>query len=281
MHRQPSIMIFIRLLPGFLCARVRCVVMKMLCVCDDVRGIDKVNSSEIWSRERTFFALACSVAFCLLLAVGPAAAQGQGGASRWVTDSFEITMRNGKGNRQAIVRMLRSGTKIELLETDEEAGYSRVRTNSGAEGWVLNRYLLRNPPPRVVMPDIEARFRASESKRKELQEKLRTIERDRDQSKRQLNSAQASGQGLQKELDDLRRLSASAIQLDSQNKSLRQSLAETQATVEKLQIENRRLGSRANREWFIIGALVVIVGMLIGLILPRIRWRKKSSWGDL
>jgi len=240
-----------------------------------------VNSAETWPRRRAFLPFACVVACYLLLAAGPVAAQGQGGESRWVTDSFEVTMRNGKGNRQAIVRMLRSGTKIELLKTDEEAGYSLVKTSSGAEGWVLNRYLLKRPPARVVMPDVETRLRTSESKRKELQGKLRTIERDRDQSKRQLNSAQSSGQGLQKELDDLRRLSASAIQLDSQNKSLRRSLAETQATVEKLQIENRRLGSRANREWFIIGALVVIVGMLIGLILPRIRRRKKSSWGDL
>ena len=131
------------------------------------------------------------------------------------------------------------------------------------------------------LPDIETRLQTTEGQRRELQAKLRTIERDRDRTQRELSSARTSGQGLQKELDDLRRLSASTIQLDSQNKSLRQSLAESQATVEKLQSENRRLGSRANREWFIIGALVVIVGMLIGLILPRVRWRKKSSWGDL
>jgi len=76
-------------------------------------------------------------------------------------------------------------------------------------------------------------------------------------------------------------LSANAIKMDSQNKSLRVSLAEAQAQVDKLKADNKRLASRANREWFIIGALVIIVGMLIGLTVPRIRWRKKSSWGDL
>ena len=240
-----------------------------------------MNSSVVWPRQWAVFALVCFVVSGLLMTAGPAAAQGQVDETRWVTDSFEITMRNGKGNRQAIIRMLRSGTKIELLESDEEAGYSLVRTGSGAEGWVLNRYLLKSPPARIVMPGVEARLRASEGKRKELADELKTVGRERDQSKRQFNSAEASGQGLQKELDDLRRLSANAIKIESQNKSLRQSLAESQGIVEKLQIENRRLGSRANREWFIIGALVVIVGMLIGLILPRVRWRKKSSWGDL
>lgn len=240
-----------------------------------------MNRSAVRACRQSIIALSSFMVLGLMQAAGSAMAQEQAGESRWVTDSFEITMRNGKGNRKAIIRMLRSGTKIELLETDEEAGYSRVRTSSGAEGWVLNRYLLKRPPARITLPEIEARLRASENKRNELAAKLKAIERELDQSKRQFNSAQSSGQNLQKELDDLRRLSASAIQLDSQNKSLRQSLAESQASVEKLQIENRRLGSRANREWFIIGALVVIVGMLIGLILPRIRWRKKSSWGDL
>jgi SH3 domain protein len=256
-------------------------MMKMLCISGDSGEIDKVSSSYIWPCWRTFIACANIIAFILVLAAGPVAAQGQGGEARWVTDSFEITMRSGKDNRQAIIRMLKTGTKIELLKTDDEAGYSLVKTSDGAEGWVLNRYLLSKPPSQIVMPEIEARLQTSESTRKELQAKLRTVERERDQSKRQLNKSQTSGQGLEKELDDLRRLSASAIKLDNQNKSLRQSLAESQASVEKLQIENRRLGSRANREWFIIGAFVVLVGMLIGLILPRIRWRKKSSWGDL
>jgi len=245
-----------------------------------VRKLSKVNHSGAHLRRWIIGVLACS-ALGLWLIAGPVSAQGEDGESRWVSDSFEITMRSGKGKRQAIVRMLRSGTKIELLETDPEAGYSRVRTASGAEGWVLNRYLLNSPPARVMMPQVEARLRASESKRRELEKELKNVQRERDQIKRQLGSVEASGQGLQKELDDVRRLSANVIQVDSQNKSLRQSLAETQAQVEKLQIENQRLASRANREWFIIGALVVMAGMLIGLILPRIRWRRKSSWGDL
>ncbi len=217
----------------------------------------------------------------LFLFAVPAPAQDAAGENRWVTDSFEVTMRNGKGKRQSIIRMLRSGTKIELLETDAQEGYSRVRTGSGAEGWVLSRYLLKRPPARIAMPEVEARLRASEAKRKELATQLKAVARERDQFKRQLNSVETSGQGLQKELDDVRRLSANVIEIDSQNKGLRRTLAETQGTVEKLQIDNKRLASRANREWFIIGALVIIVGMLIGLILPRIRWRKKSSWGDL
>jgi len=218
--------------------------------------------------------------FVCLLAASAVLAQ-DGGGDRWVTDSFEITMRKGKDNRQAIIRMLASGTKIELVEVDKEAGYSLVRTRGGTEGWVLNRYLRKSPPARVVMPDVEARLKASEDKRKQLAADLQKLERERNEFRGQLNNSEASGKGLEKELADLRRLSTNAIQLDADNKRLRQSLTDAEITIERLNSDNTRLASRASREWFIIGALVVLFGILVGLILPRIRWRKKSSWGDL
>ena len=61
----------------------------------------------------------------------------------------------------------------------------------------------------------------------------------------------------------------------------RGNVEEAEQALEDAKAENRRLASRSNREWFVIGALVVIFGILVGLILPRIRWKKKSSWGEL
>ncbi len=98
---------------------------------------------------------------------------------------------------------------------------------------------------------------------------------------RELAAAQQSGDGLQRELSEIRGLSANAIELNEQNKRLRQRLLEQERAIGELQDDNRRLASRSNREWFVVGAGVLIVGMLVGLILPRIRWRRKSSWGDL
>ena len=60
---------------------------------------------------------------------------------RWVTDEFEVMMRSGKSTKQSIVRQLKSGTRVEVLSIDKEAGYTQVKVASGAEGWVLSRYL--------------------------------------------------------------------------------------------------------------------------------------------
>jgi SH3 domain protein len=217
----------------------------------------------------------------LFLGLSSTAVVAQQGQAAWVTDEFEITMRNGKGSRQTIVRMLPSGTKLEVVEVDKEEGYSRVRTRSGAEGWVLNRYLLRQPPARVTMPDVQAQLARSEAQRKQLSQELRGLKKENTTVKGRLGQSESSSDDLQKELARISALSSNTVQIDAENRQLKQSLAQTQQALEDAEEESRRLASRSNREWFVIGALVVMFGILVGLILPRIRWRKKSSWGEL
>lgn len=217
----------------------------------------------------------------LVIGLTSTAVVAQQGEAAWVTDQFEITMRNGKGNRQTIVRMLPSGTKLDVVEVDKEEGYSRVRTRGGAEGWVLNRYLLRQPPARVTMPDVQAQLARSEAQRKQVAQELRDLKKENATVKGQLGQSESSSDDLQRELARITALSSNTVQIDAENRQLKQTLAQTQQALEDAEAESRRLASRSNREWFVIGALVVMFGILVGLILPRIRWRKKSSWGEL
>jgi len=221
---------------------------------------------------------AAMLLLCLVLLPVPDA-DAQSAEAAWVTDEFEVTMRTGQDRSKAIVRMLKSGTRVERLERASD--YSRVRTGGGAEGWVLNRYLLTRPPARVTLPDIEKRLQQAQEQRKQLEQQVRTLTQERTELQRTLSQLQNSGEDVQKQLDDVRKLSSNVIQIDEQNKQLRQRLIDNERALDELKAENSRLGSRSNREWFVIGAMVIMFGILVGLILPRIRWRKKSSWGDL
>jgi SH3 domain protein len=52
--------------------------------------------------------------------------------------------------------------------------------------------------------------------------------------------------------------------------------------VAELQQANRELANQSTQRWFLIGAGVVCGGILIGLILPRLRLRRrKDTWGSL
>ena len=116
-----------------------------------------------------------------------------------MTDQFEVTMRTGQDRNKAIVRMLKSGTRVERLERPPGSDYSRVRSGSGAEGWVLNRYLLTRPPARVTLARCRkasaARRRISASK---LERQVRTLTEERTELQRQLSQLQNSGEDIQK-----------------------------------------------------------------------------------
>lgn len=189
---------------------------------------------------------------------------------RYVSDQMEITLRSGKSSKNEILRLLPSGTALTVLENDKQAGYSRVRTSSGKEGWVLNRYLMNTPSARV-------RLATAEKKLAQIQDGLKeknSIERERNQ----LNSQNVR---LNKQLAEIRRVSSNAIKISEENETLRTSSIEMEHKLQMLEQENDSLQDRSYRNWFMTGAAVVIVSMLFGIILTRIRWRKKSSWGDL
>ena len=200
--------------------------------------------------------------------------------NRWVTDEFEVMLRSGTSTKQSIVRQLRSGTQVEYLDEDKEAGYTKVRLGSGTEGWVLTRYLKRNPTARLQLPDAQAKLAKSESVTKELRRELAEVKKDRQQLQSQVQDLQSNNSSTQKQLERVTTLSADTIKVDDQNRQLKIRLSESELQIDELTADNVRLGSRADREWFLIGGAVLVVGLLLGLILPRISWKKKSSWSD-
>jgi SH3 domain protein len=214
---------------------------------------------------------------CLILSICAASAAAE---QRWVSDEFEVMMRSGKGNRQSIVRQLKSGTRLEVLETDSDEGYTRVRTGSGAEGWVLSRYLVRTPTARLRVPELEQKLRESQTNLSRISNELKQLKSSRSSLESEIGELQSSNSSQASQLERITRLSSDTIKVDQQNIQLKQRLAENEQQIGKLEVENQQLASRANREWFLIGGAVLTAGLLLGLILPRIRWRKKSSWSD-
>jgi len=68
------------------------------------------------------------------------------------------------------------------------------------------------------------------------------------------------------------------LSINQENKELREQLVNADVRVESLEQENRELGSQTNRYWFMSGGLVLVVGIVLGLWLPKIRWQRRSRY---
>lgn len=201
--------------------------------------------------------------------------------TRYVSDELEIALRSGTSTQHRILRMIPSGTALQTLEHDEGSGYSRVRTPSGAEGWVLTRYLMTTPAAREQLAAAEKKLTELELKTRERMAKLSDRDREFLNVTQELGQVKDENLKLAKQLADIQRTASSALAIDAENKDFKNRLMQMEREQETLRQENEALRDRTARDWFMIGAGVVIVGIILGLILPRIRIRKRSSWDSL
>lgn len=203
------------------------------------------------------------------------------GETQYVTDRFKITMRSGASTGHKIVRMLPSGTRVEVLEHERESGYSHVRADD-QEGYVLTRQLITEPSARDQVKALTERLRELQEAPGKLSSKLATLEREHKALQGAHAELQQIKQQVEQELESIRRTASDAVRINSERNELRKTVAELTREREELKQQNRDLGNQTAQRWFLIGAGIIILGIVIGLLLPHLRFqRRKSSWGTL
>jgi len=196
----------------------------------------------------------------------------------WISDQFEVMLRTGPSTSNAIERMLPSGTALDVIERDDESGYSRVRTAAGTEGWVLTRYLMGEPSAREQLTTLTGRLTNANVEGSTLTSQLGAIKGEYDSAKRQISSLERDKQQLEKELAEIKRTAANVLSINTQNQELREQLTTAEIAADTLEQQNRELSGQTTRYWFVTGAVVLIVGMILGIWLPRIRWQRRTRY---
>ena len=200
------------------------------------------------------------------------------GQTLYVSDQLVITLRSGPSTDNSIIANLVSGDSVEILDTDDD-GYTRVRAESGEEGWVLSRYLVERPVAQDRLVIAERDLAEAQVQIATLDSSLATTTAELEVTTRRLDEAETANAALTVDLADIREASENVLSVRDQNESLRRRLNERDQEAESLTIDNAQLGSRATRDWFIAGAGVLIAGIVVGLIAPRLRRpRRRSEW---
>lgn len=235
-----------------------------------------------WSRiplqmDKITYLLAASMVFVFFLWGVPLAAWAE---KSYASDQVEVLMRTGPSQQHAIVRMLKSGAALEVLERDQSKGYSRVKTAGGTEGWVLSRYLMAEPAARELLEKLSSDFSGSDSQPDSIHAQADLVRHEFGILKKRAETLEKDNRQLEAELSKIRQLSANAMQLNGENQEMRQQVADLKMKLGKLEQENRVLSGQIEREWFYAGALVLFAGLFLGLVIPRIQWRKRSRYND-
>ncbi len=199
--------------------------------------------------------------------------------TRYVTDRTIVELRRGPSIEYLILRNLEAGEAVEVLEQDSETGYSRVRVrDQGTEGWILTRFLTAEPIARERLAVAERNLAAARERVTSLEQQVTELSGELGATRASLEDLTANHEGVSKDLADLRAASANVVEIRDQNASLRQRLIQREREVEELTAQNSQLSSRNQQNWFVVGAGVLFGGIVIGLIAPSLRRKRRSDW---
>jgi SH3 domain protein len=197
--------------------------------------------------------------------------------TRYVTDKLEATVRAGQGTEYQILRIIPSGTPVKVIEQAQN-GYVRVELQDGKTGWMLSRYLSETPIARLRLADAEKQLAQLANENVRLKKQKQVLAQSKLQTEQALSRLGKEQTKLKGELSDLSKLAARPQAVEAKNKELQQRINTLEAEAHQLREENESLQAGEDKAWFLAGAGVLVGGFLLGVIVPRIRWRKKASW---
>lgn len=198
-------------------------------------------------------------------------------ATKFVSDELTIMLRAGPGTQYKILRALNTGTKLDVFESKDK--YDRVQTHSGLQGWVLSQHLTDRPLAKHLLAQANEQLSQSRNKNKELQGQLAQLKENYNRLKETNRNLDKSNTELEEELTHIRSIAAQPIKLSDEKKQLAMQTEDLHSQVDRLQSELHGLRDDTHKQWFLTGAAVVLIGMLIGLTLPKLRRNRRTDWG--
>jgi SH3 domain protein len=187
-----------------------------------------------------FVGLALSLSFPLLAEEAPANL-----ASGYISDDLFVYMHSGAGNNYRILGSVNSGVEVKITGKHEN-DYSEIIDDKNRNVWIESKYVSLKPGLRFVIA--------------ELNEKLANTATGSDNLSDELNAAK----------NNIEKLTKERITLNNEISQLNKTLTTTQS---KLKDQDTNI----KKEWFYNGAIVLVIGLLLGLLIPRLTVRRKGS----
>jgi SH3 domain protein len=198
----------------------------------------------------------------------------------YVSDELTVPLRSGTSNQHRIILFIKSGAALKILEVSEDGSYSRVSTPDGKEGWVDNSNLMNQSSARDRLVGANNKLSKSREMVKDLKKTIADLKTKNRNLNNQLAASDKKGGALEGDIAHLKKVTANPLALANKNRTLEDDLKTATTLNEQLKNKNERLSDDSIKEWFILGATVSLGSLLFGLLITRIRWQKKSSWGD-
>jgi len=186
-----------------------------------------------------------SILFCVVISVQAQEIGSSKNKQGFISDNLSIYMHTGPGTDYRILGSINAGSEIKITGKSVK-GYSEIIDNKNRNTWVETKYLTTKPGLRFVVAELNGKIASNSDYTNQLDGEV--------------NQLRSSVEVLSKDKKQL------LIQLKQVEKQLK-------TTLSKVKDQDTKILTQR----FYNGAIVLGVGLLLGLILPRLFARRKSS----
>jgi SH3 domain protein len=216
----------------------------------------------------------CLIVLLVMLAT-PAKAQ-----TNYVTDDFEIMFRAGPRVQNKIIRPLRSGTLLEVLDDDAGNGHSQVKTSRGEIGYVLTRFISDSVPAKNQLGRMEERLASLTADPGDLRAELADAQESNELLIAENVSLATRLKIAQDRIEEITNISGDSIQLTEEAERLNNEVQQLLLQVDDFRIQTETLRDTADNKTRLVTTGTILVGIFLGWILSLAggRRRNRSNW---
>jgi SH3 domain protein len=157
-------------------------------------------------------------------------------------------------------------------------GFIKVHSIDGTEGYIKAKYTKKEPPEQDAKDTANKNLVLLQTEISTLKEQLAKATEAITPGSTLEKSLANERDHLSRELSELKSTAANAVQLKEEHDLLQERVVNGERDLEQIKLENQALKDTTKQDWLLYGGALVIIGIFLGFILPKISWRRKSGW---
>lgn len=201
----------------------------------------------------------------------------------YVTDNARFMLRSLPVTNSKIIKMLPSGAELTVLKQDKSTGFSHVRTSKNRKGYILTTNTINKPISKWYLDRAIKKLDSMQQEKDLLKEQLSQLQTKKSIPTGSNPTLILENKNLSKKLANLSKTSADATHIKQQRDHLQERFITIERSFEQMKRENQILKDSTQQDWFLYGGFLSLLGVILGILLPKLsrRNRHSSSWNTL
>ena len=191
----------------------------------------------------------------------------------YITDEVDIPIRTNKSTKSEIIRLMPTGSELSILQSTED-GWTQIKMGDSF-GWILTAFVSSSPPSRDQLKKLTRTYNANKLLISKLASEKEVLENQFLSVKEENAALLIQSSKSQAEKEHIEQIYQDALKLEHENEKLIQESLQLKAELQLAENNTQIQRDSSSRNWFIVGAIVLFFGMVIGFILPGLLNRKR------